>query len=104
MSIKNIKNHFEVNFHLFYKNKHKFKLIELIKHNQPNYKLHLIKSDNVIDKYSRKINLINTFMEPTPSNIIKFYRTADDYGCFSNFYKAPIEIDGLIYPTSEHYL
>jgi hypothetical protein len=34
---------------------------------------------------------------------IKFYRVSDPYGEFSNFYKAPIEVDGLEYPTTEHY-
>ena len=34
---------------------------------------------------------------------IKFYRTEDDYGCFSNFAKYPIEVDGPVWPTSEHY-
>lgn len=34
---------------------------------------------------------------------IKFYRERDPYGFLSNFYRAPIEIDGLIYPTTEHY-
>ena len=34
---------------------------------------------------------------------IKFYRVRDKYGEFSNFYHAPIEIDGKEYPTTEHY-
>ena len=34
---------------------------------------------------------------------IRFYRTADAYGCFSNFAPYPIEIDGKEWPTSEHY-
>ncbi|MHA3916625.1 NADAR family protein [Halovulum sp. GXIMD14793] len=36
-------------------------------------------------------------------DVIKFYRTRDDYGCFSNFSAHPIELDGKIWPTSEHY-
>jgi len=39
---------------------------------------------------------------PMPADIL-FYRTADDYGCFSNFAAYPIEIDGQEWPTSEHY-
>ncbi len=34
---------------------------------------------------------------------INFYRERDDYGFCSNFYKAPIEIDDKVYPTTEHY-
>ncbi len=34
---------------------------------------------------------------------ILFYRTSDPYGEFSNFSKHPIEIDGMVWPTSEHY-
>ncbi|MEM8670368.1 MAG: NADAR family protein [Planctomycetota bacterium] len=34
---------------------------------------------------------------------IKFYRVEERYGCFSNFAPCPIVIDGLEWPTSEHY-
>ncbi|KAF9142208.1 hypothetical protein BG015_001007 [Linnemannia schmuckeri] len=34
---------------------------------------------------------------------INFYRQGDAYGEFSNFYYAPITIDGLEWPTTEHY-
>lgn len=34
---------------------------------------------------------------------IKFYRTRDEYGAFSNFAKYPVEIDGKVWPTTEHY-
>ena len=34
---------------------------------------------------------------------IKFYRVGDDYGVFSNFYASPITMDGVKYPTTEHY-
>src|SRR5215467_9815298 len=34
---------------------------------------------------------------------IRFYRTADAYGFFSNFAPYPIAIDGQEWPTSEHY-
>lgn len=34
---------------------------------------------------------------------IKFYRTGDAYGCFSNFSAHPFELNGLRWPTSEHY-
>lgn len=34
---------------------------------------------------------------------IRFYRTSDPYGCFSNFAAYPIELDGKVWPTSEHY-
>lgn len=35
--------------------------------------------------------------------VIKFYKTSDEYGCFSNFAAYPIQIDGKVWPTSEHY-
>lgn len=34
---------------------------------------------------------------------IRFYRENDPYGCFSNFYPAPIILKGVVWPTSEHY-
>jgi len=37
-------------------------------------------------------------------NVIAFYTTKEvPYGCFSNFYRAPIDLDGRRWPTSEHY-
>lgn len=35
--------------------------------------------------------------------MIEFWRTTDEYGCFSNFSKHTVEIDGLVWPTTEHY-
>lgn len=37
------------------------------------------------------------------SDVINFYRTGDEYGSFSNFAPYPIEIDGRLWPTVEHY-
>ena len=38
------------------------------------------------------------------SNTIYFYRVkGEKYGCFSNFSPDPLEIDGVVYRTSEHY-
>lgn len=34
---------------------------------------------------------------------IYFYKVNEPYGCFSNFSAHPIQIDGEIWPTSEHY-
>jgi len=34
---------------------------------------------------------------------IYFYSTKDQYGAFSNFSKHEFALDGLIWPTSEHY-
>src|SRR5690242_15416349 len=34
---------------------------------------------------------------------IKFYSTNGEYGCFSNFSKHPVKLDGKTWPTSEHY-
>ena len=35
--------------------------------------------------------------------IIKFYKVQEQFGCFSNFAAYPIEVDGKVWPTSEHY-
>ena len=37
------------------------------------------------------------------SDVVQFYRTSDDYGCFSNFAAYPIQLDGETWPTTEHY-
>jgi len=34
---------------------------------------------------------------------IKFYKTSDPYGCFSNFAAFPINLKGKVWPTTEHY-
>ena len=34
---------------------------------------------------------------------IEFYNTHGDYGCFSNFYRAVIRVDGKNWTTTEHY-
>lgn len=34
---------------------------------------------------------------------IYFYSTTDEYGCFSNFSRHGFTLDGLFWPTSEHY-
>lgn len=36
-------------------------------------------------------------------NQILFYRVSEPYGAFSNFSPHPIELKGLLWPTSEHY-
>lgn len=35
--------------------------------------------------------------------VIKFYRTGDAYGEFSNFAAFPIQLKGVEWPTTEHY-
>ena len=35
---------------------------------------------------------------------ILFYETDKPYGCFSNFSRHAITLDGIVWPTSEHYL
>jgi ribA/ribD-fused uncharacterized protein len=37
------------------------------------------------------------------SDVIKFYSTGDEYGCFSNFAAYPIRLGGATWPTTEHY-
>ena len=34
---------------------------------------------------------------------IHFYSTTGEYGCFSNFYRSRVTIDGKTWRTSEHY-
>ncbi|HYE16799.1 MAG TPA: NADAR family protein [Tepidisphaeraceae bacterium] len=34
---------------------------------------------------------------------IRFYSTADEYGCFSNFSPHPIRLAGKTWPNTEHY-
>lgn len=34
---------------------------------------------------------------------IKFYKTKETYGCFSNFSRHAIDLDGRVWPTTEHY-
>jgi N-glycosidase YbiA len=36
-------------------------------------------------------------------NVINFYSTNDEFGCFSNFSGHPIRLNGKLWPTSEHY-
>lgn len=37
------------------------------------------------------------------SDVIRFYKIGDEYGCFSNFAPYPIELGGKAWPTTEHY-
>jgi ribA/ribD-fused uncharacterized protein len=37
------------------------------------------------------------------ADVINFYRVKDPYGCFSNFAPYPIEMEGVVWPTSEHW-
>ncbi|WP_246320268.1 NADAR family protein [Paenibacillus qinlingensis] len=43
------------------------------------------------------------FQIKSEQKVINFYETDKPYGCFSNFAKYPIEIQGEIWQTSEHY-
>lgn len=38
-----------------------------------------------------------------PLQELKFYRTGDEFGEFSNFAAYPIELDSVVWPTAEHY-
>lgn len=46
-----------------------------------------------------------THWHPMPkfANTIKFYSVDQPYGEFSNFAPYPVEIDGKVWPTTEHY-
>ena len=41
--------------------------------------------------------------ESQPRSVINFYSTTGEYGCFSNFSKHPVFLNGKRWPTSEHY-
>lgn len=41
--------------------------------------------------------------KPIHPTEIRFYRSGDAYGYFSNFSRHPIDLDGKIWPTTEHY-
>ena len=41
--------------------------------------------------------------ESDASNLINFYPTTGDYGCFSNFSRHPVFLKGKRWPTSEHF-
>src|SRR5579884_1741523 len=36
-------------------------------------------------------------------DVINFYSVSDEFGCFSNFAPYPVQLDGKVWPTSEHY-
>jgi N-glycosidase YbiA len=38
-----------------------------------------------------------------PKNTIWFYSDKDDFGFLSNFWMADINVDGKVWPSSEHY-
>lgn len=48
-------------------------------------------------------NTERLFQMKSEQKVIKFYETIKPYGCFSNFSKYPIQLQGKIWPTSEHY-
>lgn len=37
------------------------------------------------------------------NDVVRFYSVSDAYGCFSNFAPYPVRMDGVLWPTSEHY-
>jgi ribA/ribD-fused uncharacterized protein len=41
--------------------------------------------------------------QPELPAVINFYSTTGEYGCFSNFSKHPIHLDGKRWPTTEHF-
>lgn len=43
------------------------------------------------------------FARLTTEMTIYFYSTKEKYGAFSNFSRHPLDLDGLSWPTSEHY-
>lgn len=37
------------------------------------------------------------------AEVIHFYGTKDDHGCLSNFYRVRVTVNGVTWPTTEHY-
>lgn len=50
--------------------------------------------------YRGAFNQTGSFMQ---TRVIKFYKVQEPFGCFSNFAAYPVELDGKVWPTSEHY-
>jgi N-glycosidase YbiA len=46
---------------------------------------------------------LTCFLKMGDGSPILFYRTGDEFGCFSNFSKHPVTAGGSFYPTSEHF-
>ena len=46
---------------------------------------------------------VRTICSTAMTNTINFYKVGDKYGEFSNFSPYPIDINGVTWPTSEHY-
>jgi ribA/ribD-fused uncharacterized protein len=42
-------------------------------------------------------------MSQQQTNVINFYSTTGEYGCFSNFYRSRVHLDGKHWRTTEHY-
>lgn len=41
-------------------------------------------------------------LDKEPHVTIRFYTANDDYGCFSNFSRHGVELEGIYWPTGEH--
>ncbi len=57
--------------------------------------------DRALDEMRRAgVNIIRSGLGNEP---VRFYRTAEEHGCFSNFAPFPVRLDGKCWPTTEHY-
>jgi ribA/ribD-fused uncharacterized protein len=54
-------------------------------------------------RHSKEPVTFGSIDEIMANNPICFYRINEPYGEFSNFYSAPIQLDGYTWPTTEHY-
>ncbi len=43
------------------------------------------------------------YLDRSMEDNLNFYSPKSKYGYFSNFYPAPFGLNGVVYPTSEHY-
>eukprot|EP00347_Sterkiella_histriomuscorum_P002691 403367178 len=57
----------------------------------------------LLEVIQNKKELVQKYYYPKGEDLLMFYNHQLDHSEFWNFYDAPIELDGKIWPTSEHY-
>ena len=65
--------------------------------------LSFIEQYEYLKRYNASEEWFNFLTQNQYAHKIHFYRTGDAYGAFSNFAPYPIQMDGEIWPTVEHY-
>ena len=65
--------------------------------------LSFIEQYEYLKRYGASEEWFNFLTKNKYAHKLYFYRTTDKHGEFSNFAPYPIEVDGKLWPTSEHY-